>query len=280
MLFRKFFASDELSIHVDFAEYPVEEIHDFKTHNHLVCEMLFLIDGDICYNVEGRNYHLRRYDLIFVRPGKNHYMTFASKSVPYRRFNMLCSPKNLPKELFSQLPDDADVISFEKSERMKSIYEHIEYYADKLDYESQKMLFTSLACEIFCQFAIAARDPERRLPSSSNRTLDNALKFIDENLCEIEDINEICSALFITKSHLHHLFSENIKISPKKYINQKKLLLARKKIRRGANPTDVYRQCGFIDYTTFYRNYKSYFGYSPSLEGEATTQITIPLMNS
>ena len=278
ILYREFFASDEVGIRMNYAEYPTERIHDFRTHNHIVCEMLFLLDGDISYKIEGRSYELRRYDLVFVRPGKNHYLTFDSREVPYRRFNVLVSPKCFPKSLFDELPDDADVISFEGNDRVKSIFEELENYSVALDEEAKAMLFPALMCEVFCQFAIAARDPERRLPSSSNRTLDSALRYIEENLCEIDDIEQICNELFITKSHLHHLFSENIRLSPKKYINQKKLLLARRKIRRGANPTEVFRECGFTDYTTFYRNYKSYFGYPPSLEGEGIVQITMPPM--
>ena len=274
----QFFSSDELGIRSNYVEFPTEKIQNFKTHNHLVCEILFLIDGDVCYNVEGRRYRLRRYDLVFVRPGKNHHLTFMSKNEPYRRFNSLCSPKHFPKGLYESLPDDADVINFEDNERVKGIFEKMEFYSENLDEEAKNKLFPSLLCELFCQFAIAARSPERRLPSSFNRTLDSALKYIEENLCEIQDIEGICNELFITKSHLHHLFVENIGISPKRYINQKRLLTARRKIRGGGSPTDVYRECGFIDYTTFYRNYRGYFGYPPSLEGEAVAQITIPPM--
>ena len=76
ILYREFFASDEVGIRMNYAEYPTERIHDFRTHNHIVCEMFFLLDGDISYKIEGRSYELRRYDLVFVRPGKNHYLTF------------------------------------------------------------------------------------------------------------------------------------------------------------------------------------------------------------
>jgi transcriptional regulator GlxA family with amidase domain len=35
-------------------------------------------------------------------------------------------------------------------------------------------------------------------------------------------------------------------------------------IREGEKPTAVFRQCGFGDYATFYRNYTAFFGRSPA----------------
>ena len=238
--------------------------------------MLYVVDGDFTYTIEGRSYKPRRHDLIFVRPGKNHHITFLSRDLPYRRYNMLVSPRIFPRDLYDALPDDADVISFENNETVKNLFEQLEFYSNALEGEAKEKLFTALICELFCQFAISARDPENRRPSSTNRTLDTALKYIEDSLCDNISIDSICQRLFITKSHLHHLFIENMKISPKRYVNQKRLLLARRKIRHGEAPSDVYRTCGFSDYTTFYRNYKNYFGYEPSLEGRAEAKLTVP----
>lgn len=262
-----------------YTETPPGKIQNFATHNHLICEILYLIEGDLIYTIEGRSYKPRRHDMIFVRPGQNHYITFSDQKTPYHRFNILVSPKLFPRELYDSLPDDADVISFEDNETVKNIFDQFEFYCNALSGEARESLFSALVCELFCQFAISAREPENRRPSSSNRTLDAALKSIEEQLCESISVQSICRELFITKSHLHHLFIENMKISPKKYINQKRLLLARRKIRRGGAPTEIYRECGFSDYTTFYRNYKSYFGYEPSLEGEVTAAVTMPPMD-
>ena len=82
-------------------------------------------------------------------------------------------------------------------------------------------------------------------------------------------------ALYITKSHLHHLFSKHLQLTPAKYITQKRLMLARRKLRRGEKPTAVFSDCGFEDYATFFRNYKRHFGYSPAEESKAVINRTI-----
>jgi AraC-like DNA-binding protein len=45
---------------------------------------------------------------------------------------------------------------------------------------------------------------------------------------------------------------------------EKRLLLAQKLLSAGEKATAVCEQCGFGDYTTFYRNYTSFFGQLPS----------------
>ena len=49
-----------------------------------------------------------------------------------------------------------------------------------------------------------------------------------------------------------------------KYIKTKRLLAAREMIRIGEKPTNVYLKVKYNDYTTFFRAYKEFFGYSPS----------------
>ena len=69
---------------------------------------------------------------------------------------------------------------------------------------------------------------------------------------------------FVTESYLFRLFKNELKQTPLKYITSKRLLLAERLISDKERPTAVYEKCGFTDYTTFYRNYRAFFGHSPS----------------
>jgi AraC-like DNA-binding protein len=91
----------------------------------------------------------------------------------------------------------------------------------------------------------------------------------------LDGIDEICNELFITKSHLHHLFMKHLNITPKKYITSKRLAMAQREISFGAKPTDVYVKCGFSDYSTFYRAYKNQFGRPPSEKGDNEHTIVV-----
>ena len=49
----------------------------------------------------------------------------------------------------------------------------------------------------------------------------------------------------------------------KVYVRNKKLLLAHRKMRHGKKPTEIYLECGFSSYPSFYRAYIAYFGKKP-----------------
>ena len=47
------------------------------------------------------------------------------------------------------------------------------------------------------------------------------------------------------------------------YINQKRLTSALAMLRKGASASDAAKECGFSDYTVFYRSFKKMYGFSP-----------------
>jgi AraC-like DNA-binding protein len=91
-----------------------------------------------------------------------------------------------------------------------------------------------------------------------------AIAYIEEHLTTLTGLDEICRGLYITKSHLHHLFTEHLQITPKKFIVSKRLALAQREICSGGRPTEVCRRCGFADYSSFWRAYTAHYGRRPS----------------
>ena len=108
----------------------------------------------------------------------------------------------------------------------------------------------------------------------TNDIVCRAITYMEENLTTLYGMEEVASALFITKSHLHHLFVRHMGITPKKYILTKRLAMAHREISAGGKPTEVYRFCGFADYSAFYRAYRTHFKKSPS---DKVTNATITL---
>ena len=96
--------------------------------------------------------------------------------------------------------------------------------------------------------------------------LEKAIDYINKNLFTLKSVSQISDALYITERYLYELFKNQLKTTPKKYINEKKLYFARQEILKGENPGDVCFKAGFLEYSTFYRSYKKYFGYPPSKE--------------
>ena len=105
--------------------------------------------------------------------------------------------------------------------------------------------------------------PENSYTSSASPTVERIINFINNNLASIDSAASIADALFISKSHMGRVFKNEMNVSVMEYVRTKKVVLAHRLISDGARPSDVYAECGFSNYPSFYRAYVSYFGAPP-----------------
>ena len=235
----------------------------FTTHYHDRCEMIFYVSGDVSYIVEGRSYKLSHGDIVISRPTVMHVISPAQNTT-YERYNVILNEKLIPQKIWNKLKHGYDVYHCGGTERISELTAKLDYYYNRFDEEDYSRLVFNIIEEIIYNLSVLDGDNELAV---TNPILEKALSYIREHLTTLSGVEEISNALYITKSHLHHLFSKHLQITPAKYITSKRILLAQKKIRKGGKPTTVFLECGFDDYATFFRNYKKHFGYSPTEEG-------------
>ena len=238
---------------------------DFPAHSHDVCELLFLLKGDMLYMVEGKVYHLPRYSLVISRASALHSIK-SNAPTEYERYNILFDEKKIGSHFFEKIPQNMDVVNFRGNELVCNLLRKFDYYSENFQGDSLKKLLMNLTEEILGNILLSSRESTQSSICSSNPIINQALSYIHDNISAPLDIDSVCRELYITKSHLHHLFIKHLEITPKKYILSRKLLMAQRDLRSGSKPTDVCLNYGFCDYSTFYRHYKQYFGHTPSEE--------------
>lgn len=238
---------------------------NFPAHAHDICELLLFKRGSASYLVEGRRYPLRRNALILTRPGCVHRICIEANE-PYERYNVMYNTIKMLPELYERLPIDLDVLYLEEDHPITELFRKMNFYREHVEGAAYDRLVSGLIEEIFYHIAILAKEQSAAEYISANPLIRMAVAYIEENLSSLESIDQICRALYITKSHLHHLFVQHMQITPKKYILSKRLTLAQRAIRSGKKPTEICEQCGFQNYATFYRAYKQFFGHTPSEE--------------
>ena len=241
-----------------------ETPESFPSHIHDTCELLMLLQGNVNYTIEGRSYKLNRGDLVFTRPSVFHRI-IPERNTTYERYNVIFDEKMLPEKIRQRIPN-IDIFPYADNPRIMDLFEKIDEYGKNFEEEELKRLVSHLIEEIFYNMALFDSIVSKR--SNINPIVNSALLYIRDNLCSVKNITEICDSLYITKSHLHHLFISSIGVTPKQYIISKRLLLAKKKINTGMKPTEASSSVGFDDYATFFRNYKKHFGYAPSAEAQ------------
>ena len=98
----------------------------------------------------------------------------------------------------------------------------------------------------------------------NNHIVPRVIEYISKNLSADLSITELSRALNFSPSFISHKFREKMGISLHRYILQKRMAYAKGKIEDGERPTKIYRECGYRDYSSFYKAYLRYFSTPPS----------------
>ena len=236
-----------------------------ELHCHSRFELLYVTGGDMEHVVEDRKYRVKAGDLILVRPSMYHHLEQLSDQA-YIRYDILFHPERIGIDI-SKLPEEMEVISLNNNPIADGLFRKLNYYHEGLPEDAFAKLLEQMIHELFLNLQLFSDAPHREKIFLSP-ILTRALAYINENLFTITDVEEVAQALYISPSNLYYLFRNALYQTPKKYITEKRLLAARRKIFAGDRPTEVYKECGFRDYTTFYRSYTARFGHAPSEDSE------------
>lgn len=237
---------------------------DMGNQVHDVLELIYVKKGSFTYTVEGKSYRVKKNGLILTRPEKQHSLRFDVFRI-YDRFDTLFDEKLLSSAVLERIPSGVDVMDFEGNPAVLEIFERMEFYCEKFEGEILRNLLIHLIEEVLCNVIISARRNDENTYTAHPLVV-KAVEYIEENLSRDFHLEELCEELFISESYLYQLFMKHMGLSPKKYIVTKQLLWAQRRIRGGEKPTDVFGECGFVNYSTFYRAYRNRFGCAPSEE--------------
>ncbi len=243
---------------------------DFELHIHDGYELLCLVKGDASYIVEGHKYKLSSGSLMLMRSSETHKLV-VEKSTEYERYVLNFSPSlvskmGLSRELLSPFRDRK---IGEKNLYLSSEFRHAEplFYFKRAFIDATELpitdaiftLFSSLLCEIKCAF-----DKKEERESASYSVGDEIIAYINENLKNDISIEKIAGALHISQAQVSRVFKKSLGTSVYEYVLTKRLIMFNKRVATAKNVQELARECGFHDYSSFYRLYKKRFGISPT----------------
>lgn len=249
---------------------------DITLHTHDISEIIYVKKGDISYMVEGKIFRPVKNSLIFTRPMENHAILFNSQ-LPYERYTLLFNEKKLVSDIYQHISPDTVLLHFESDTLILEIFKRMEYYYENFEGAQLQTLLMHLTEELLYNIVLASQNTNQSAVYTSDPVLQHALEYIEQHISTPLSLEMICSELFISKSHLHHLFVKHLKLSPQKYILTKRMAVAQRALRSGRKPTEVYTECGFSEYSTFFRAYRKYFGHAPSEEINTSIVREIPV---
>ena len=98
---------------------------------------------------------------------------------------------------------------------------------------------------------------------SLNYQVSGLIAYVNSHLEEDLSIPALSKQCGLSPYRMMHLFKEETGCTIGSYIAQKRLALARERMRLGQNATEACFGCGFSSYSAFLRAYKRQFGETP-----------------
>lgn len=254
---------------------PTPSPEQFVLHAHRNCELYYFISGNGYYTVEGNDYELTPGCLLAMRGGEAH-TPHIRPNKPYERVSI-----NFPLSAFPSLSAELNdlfldrplgknnmVVPGEESARFiadcmaRMCREGVE---DRLYTQVQSNLMPILLELYHVKNDTAPEDDLIIAPplQGSSEIVARIIEYINANLTTIRNLDDLGQEFFFSKSYINRIFKESTGSSVWDYIVLKRLLLSRTLLQEGKQANIVASECGFCDYSSFYRQFKQRFGISP-----------------
>lgn len=237
-------------------------------------EIFYLFNGSGKYIVEGTEYELLPGCMILLRPNEtrqlvltkdaaNDYITIEFQS----EFIRVIDPKLWLLEAFNNRSSGVMNLYMDKeiprelSRVLKGIAESSENdpYKARISLAIKLQMILCLINETYRNMEQLGTEPE------SEDLARKVMRYINSYLTEDISTASIAKAFYTSKSNLDYIFHKTNGYSIYSYILLKRLLLAQELLQKGISASEVSFQCGFKEYSTFYRQYKKHFGISPQI---------------
>ncbi len=240
--------------------FPTES---FENHAEPIFEILFFLQGKASFNIEGKLFPLKPYDLAIIPANLFHFLVFDDNKIYERfmfKFKLMANDDPTLTEIYS-IPR---VINMRNNNHLMNLFHRAKQYYHVFNENDLHSIMDAL----FQEFQILLKQVDLENTSSTNYIISNPvvlqmIQLISENLSEDLSPDFFAKRLFLSTSYLKHLFCKHMHVGLNHYINNQRILKARSLIKGGSKPTHIFKQCGFDSYSTFYREYKHFIGKTP-----------------
>lgn len=265
------FKTTQLMITSDYEVYHYREPY-FKSldfHSHDFYEAYLFLDGSVTYYIEEQAYDLCAGDLLVIPPGRMHRPVISNSAAVYERMVLWLNTGYL-----RQLSPDGEL--FRQLERFGGEKGYLaELSGEDLTFALQllRRLIVGDAPPLYAQSLIAAflfagtQALNRQALPRQRATEDlipQVIRYINEHYTEPLRLDELCARFFISKFHLTRRFKAYTNATLYDYVLSKRIALARRLLRQGMPASLAAEQCGFSDYSSFYKAFTAKTALSPT----------------
>lgn len=242
-------------------------------HAHEFYEFYFFISGSLDIVLENHAYQVAPNSMLIFPPGYMHRAVIKGDG-RYERLFLYVSIdclRNMSGEGFDLL----DII--ETQVKRSHFYFQLDrefflYIVQQVDTIIREAVYNDAAKRLInrCRFnALLARicqsisTRQEEATTNAPSLMNDLILYIQENLSDKLSLDSLAARFYISKYHLLHEFKAYTNTSLYRYILTKRIILAKKLLLTGTSSGDVCLQCGFSDYSAFYKAFRKETNLSP-----------------
>jgi AraC-like DNA-binding protein len=236
-----------------------------EAHIHSYYEVYLNLSGNVSFLVNNHIYPIKSGDIIFTRPEDVHLCIYQAPCY-HKHFCMwIDAPADSPLVSFSHRENFSNFLSLpeESREYIAGLFQKLSY-AEHPDHPDHSVLSrTATLCEImhFIQnHCVSGTDPVAPpLPEE----MQHILTYMNNHFSEIQHIKDVYDRIYISPATLNRWFRKYIRLSPREFLESKKLAYAKQLLNQGYTVTEASIHSGFADSSYFISVFKKKFGVTP-----------------
>ncbi len=245
-------------------------------HHHAFYEIDLLLSGDVTYVIEDKIYKLRTGDVLIINPYESHQVFIQTGTVSYERY-MLWVSEELVCRLSSQRTDltrcfvDIRGRKTRNLVRLQDVYKN--YVTDLMEMLYNNCTESAYGADIFPASVICcilvllnmslSENNTQEETAYNNELVSQVISYIAQHYDEVLSLSRLSEQFYVSKYHLSRVFSRETGISLCRYVRKKRLSVACQMLMEGITPQKAAAACGFNDYTSFYRAFRTEYDMSP-----------------
>lgn len=247
---------------------PYFRTMEFHAHDFL--ELYYFLDGSVTYYIEDQVYDLCPGDLLIIPAGKMHRPVIANEHAAYERMVLWITPQYL---------QSIDSPAGDLQKNLQKVGEHgycVPFRGDETVFVTallKKLLymqkndtdpkFCAGAVELYLWTIFRSYGVIDTTHRNETQVIPQIIRYITEHFSEPLTLEDIAAEFFVSKSYLNRHFKAYTNSTVYAYIMALRLTHARRMLREGIPAVEAGRECGFSDYSTFYKAFKTQTGLSP-----------------
>ncbi len=250
-------------------------INDFSLHWHNDIEVLFVLKGKVCVNLNDSKYIMEKGDILLINPNQAHFFEDIEEE------NLILLIQFSP-EIMNNIGEPgkrnivfkcntmtSDITQKEAFTKLRPLLAHIGYeiYTERNGYE---YFIISKLYEIIGilhrNFTYEINFDEIKSSENNNlKRLKGIIEYIEDNYAKDISLSNVANSVHMSKSYLSHFLKGAIGISFKTYLDIVRFHKSAELLRTSDySIMEVAIECGFNNKQPMYRLYKKNINMTPS----------------